>query len=164
MNAFNDIFEEVIKEHPVLLNRAPTLHRLGIQFLNLSWLDKFFALHSVCEAYNADFDADQMAIHVPLFRIAQAEARNLMFAAGAHLNPKDGNKTSCYSISGHGFGNYYLKKLVVKAVASSKTVTKLLYYRNGYVHLHSRVGIATDSLFNKPWTEEQTQNLAYNCW
>ena len=86
------VIEEVIKEHPVLLNRAPTLHRLGIQAFEPTLVEgRAIRLHPlVCEAYNADFDGDQMAVHVPLSEEAQAEARLLMLAAQNILNPKDG--------------------------------------------------------------------------
>ena len=87
-----DVLEEVIKEHPVLLNRAPTLHRLGIQAFEPILVEgRAIKLHPlVCTAYNADFDGDQMAVHVPLSAEAQAEARLLMLASGNILNPKDG--------------------------------------------------------------------------
>ena len=87
-----DVLEEVIKEHPVLLNRAPTLHRLGIQAFEPVLVEgRAIRLHPlVCTAYNADFDGDQMAVHVPLSAEAQAEARVLMLAAQNILNPKDG--------------------------------------------------------------------------
>ena len=86
------MLEEVIKEHPVLLNRAPTLHRLGIQAFEPILVEGHaIRLHPlVCTAYNADFDGDQMAVHVPLSAEAQAEARLLMLASGNILNPKDG--------------------------------------------------------------------------
>ncbi|MDD3335340.1 MAG: DNA-directed RNA polymerase subunit beta' [Eubacteriales bacterium] len=87
-----DILEEVIKEHPVLLNRAPTLHRLGIQAFEPVLVEgKALKLHPlVCTAYNADFDGDQMAIHIPLSMEAQAEARFLMLAHNNILKPQDG--------------------------------------------------------------------------
>ncbi len=87
-----DILEEVVKDHPVLLNRAPTLHRLGIQAFEPMLVDgKAIKLHPlVCTAYNADFDGDQMAVHVPLSLEAQAEARLLMMSVHNILNPKDG--------------------------------------------------------------------------
>ena len=87
-----DVLESVIKEHPVLLNRAPTLHRLGIQAFEPTLVEgRAIRLHPlVCTAYNADFDGDQMAVHVPLSSEAQAEARLLMLAAQNILNPKDG--------------------------------------------------------------------------
>ncbi|MDO7789171.1 DNA-directed RNA polymerase subunit beta' [Desulforamulus aquiferis] len=87
-----DVLEEVIREHPVLLNRAPTLHRLGIQAFEPVLVEgRAIKIHPmVCTAYNADFDGDQMAVHVPLSAEAQAEARLLMLAANNILNPKDG--------------------------------------------------------------------------
>ncbi|QGG49192.1 DNA-directed RNA polymerase subunit beta' [Heliorestis convoluta] len=87
-----DVLEEVIAEHPVLLNRAPTLHRLGIQAFEPVLVEgRALQIHPlVCTAYNADFDGDQLAVHVPLSAEAQAEARNLMLSAHNILNPKDG--------------------------------------------------------------------------
>ncbi len=87
-----DVLEDVIKEHPVLLNRAPTLHRLGIQAFEPILVEgRAIQIHPlVCTAYNADFDGDQMAVHVPLSAEAQAEARILMLSAHNILNPKDG--------------------------------------------------------------------------
>ena len=87
-----DILEGVIREHPVLLNRAPTLHRLGIQAFEPVLVEgKAIKLHPlVCTAFNADFDGDQMAVHVPLSMEAQAEARFLMLAANNILKPQDG--------------------------------------------------------------------------
>src|SRR5690606_21002277 len=87
-----DVLEEVIKEHPVLLNRAPTLHRLGIQAFEPVLVEgRALQIHPlVCTAYNADFDGDQMAVHVPLSAEAQAEARLLMLSIHNILNPKDG--------------------------------------------------------------------------
>ena len=87
-----DVLEEVIRDHPVLLNRAPTLHRLGIQAFEPVLVEgRAIQIHPlVCTAYNADFDGDQMAVHVPLSAEAQAEARLLMLSAQNILNPKDG--------------------------------------------------------------------------
>ncbi|NLG37345.1 MAG: DNA-directed RNA polymerase subunit beta' [Clostridiales bacterium] len=92
-----DILEQVIKEHPVLLNRAPTLHRLGIQAFEPILVEgKALRIHPlVCTAYNADFDGDQMAVHVPLSVEAQAEARFLMLASNNMLKPVDGNPVVC---------------------------------------------------------------------
>ncbi|HGJ9605736.1 TPA: DNA-directed RNA polymerase subunit beta' [Streptococcus pneumoniae] len=158
-----DILEEVIKEHPVLLNRAPTLHRLGIQAFEPVLIDgKALRLHPlVCEAYNADFDGDQMAIHVPLSEEAQAEARILMLAAEHILNPKDGKPVVTPS-QDMVLGNYYLTMEEAgregEGMVFKDRDEAVMAYRNGYVHLHSRVGIATDSL-NKPWTEEQRHKV-----
>jgi DNA-directed RNA polymerase subunit beta' len=88
-----DVLDRVIQEHPVLLNRAPTLHRLGIQAFEPVLVEgKAIKLHPlVCTAYNADFDGDQMAVHVPLTVEAQAEARFLMLSVNNILAPKDGS-------------------------------------------------------------------------
>src|SRR5258705_7622180 len=88
-----DILEEVIREHPVLLNRAPTLHRLGIQAFEPVLIEgKAIQLHPlVCGAFNADFDGDQMAVHVPLSIEAQLEARALMMSSNNILSPANGD-------------------------------------------------------------------------
>jgi len=87
-----DVLEEVISEHPVLLNRAPTLHRLGIQAFEPQLVEgKAIQIHPlVCTAFNADFDGDQMAVHLPLSAEAQAEARILMLSTNNILKPSDG--------------------------------------------------------------------------
>ena len=92
-----DILEEVIREHPVMLNRAPTLHRLGIQaFEPLLVEGKAIQLHPlVCTAFNADFDGDQMAVHVPLSLEAQLEARVLMMSTNNILSPATANQSLC---------------------------------------------------------------------
>ncbi len=104
-----DILEEVISDHPVLLNRAPTLHRLGIQAFQPVLVEgRAIKLHPlVCTAYNADFDGDQMAVHVPLSVEAQAEARFLMLAAGNIMKPSDG-KPVCIPTQDMVLGTYYL--------------------------------------------------------
>ena len=104
-----EVLEEVIQDHPVLLNRAPTLHRLGIQAFEPVLVEgRALQLHPlVCTAYNADFDGDQMAVHVPLSAEAQAEARLLMLAANNILNPKDG-KPVCTPTQDMVMGSYYL--------------------------------------------------------
>ena len=104
-----DVLEDVIKEHPVMLNRAPTLHRLGIQAFQPVLVEgRAIKLHPlVCTAYNADFDGDQMAVHVPLSVEAQAEARFLMLAAGNILKPSDG-KPVCVPTQDMVLGSYYL--------------------------------------------------------
>ncbi len=104
-----DVLEEVIQDHPVLLNRAPTLHRLGIQaFQPILVEGRAIKLHPlVCTAYNADFDGDQMAVHVPLSVEAQAEARFLMLAATNILKPSDG-KPVCVPTQDMILGSYYL--------------------------------------------------------
>ena len=104
-----DVLEEVIADHPVLLNRAPTLHRLGIQAFQPVLVEgRAIKLHPlVCTAYNADFDGDQMAVHLPLSVEAQAEARFLMLAAGNILKPSDG-KPVCVPTQDMVLGSYYL--------------------------------------------------------
>lgn len=104
-----DILEDIIKEHPVLLNRAPTLHRLGIQAFEPILVEgRALRLHPlVCTAYNADFDGDQMAVHVPLSAEAQAEARFLMLSANNLLAPKDG-KPITVPTQDMVLGSYYL--------------------------------------------------------
>ena len=104
-----DILDDVIKEHPVLLNRAPTLHRLGIQAFEPVLVEgRALQLHPlVCTAYNADFDGDQMAVHVPLSAEAQTEARLLMLASNNILNPKDG-KPVCTPTQDMVIGMFYL--------------------------------------------------------
>ena len=104
-----EVLEEVIQDHPVLLNRAPTLHRLGIQAFEPVLVEgRALQLHPlVCTAYNADFDGDQMAVHVPLSAEAQAEARLLMLATNNILNPKDG-KPVCTPTQDMVMGSYYM--------------------------------------------------------
>ncbi|MBM7865900.1 DNA-directed RNA polymerase subunit beta' [Heliobacterium gestii] len=104
-----DVLEDVIAEHPVLLNRAPTLHRLGIQAFEPVLVEgRALQIHPlVCTAYNADFDGDQMAVHVPLSAEAQAEARNLMLSAHNILNPKDGRPVATPT-QDMVIGSYYL--------------------------------------------------------
>ncbi|MFK5218695.1 DNA-directed RNA polymerase subunit beta' [Lactococcus cremoris] len=158
-----DILETVVKEHPVLLNRAPTLHRLGIQAFEPVLIDgKAIRLHPLaCEAYNADFDGDQMAIHLPLSEEAQAEARLLMLAAEHILNPKDGKPVVTPS-QDMVLGNYYLtmeeKGREGEGMIFATPEEVEIAMRNGYVHLHTRIGIATKSL-NKPWTENQQDKI-----
>ncbi|MGX7350166.1 DNA-directed RNA polymerase subunit beta' [Dolosicoccus paucivorans] len=158
------VIEEVIQEHPVLLNRAPTLHRLGIQAFEPTLVDgKAIRLHPlVCEAYNADFDGDQMAVHVPLSQEAQAEARLLMLASQNILNPKDGKPVVTPS-QDMVLGNYYLtleepgitgEGMMVSSVSEAETA-----YLNGYVHLHTRVAIPAAALVGKPFTEWQQSRL-----
>ena len=159
-----DVLEDVIKEHPVLLNRAPTLHRLGIQAFEPVLVEgRAIRLHPlVCEAYNADFDGDQMAVHVPLNEEAQAEARMLMLAAQNILNPKDGKPVVTPS-QDMVLGNYYLtmeedgregEGMLFRDMDEAVTA-----WRNGYVHLHSRIAVDPKKLGDKPFTEEQRSKL-----
>lgn len=121
-----DVLEEVIKEHPVLLNRAPTLHRLGIQaFEPVLTEGRALKLHPLaCTAYNADFDGDQMAIHLPLSAEAQAEARILMLAANHILAPKDGGPIITPS-QDMVLGSYYLTILRPNAQGEGKVFTDI---------------------------------------
>ncbi|TQS76081.1 DNA-directed RNA polymerase subunit beta' [Ornithinibacillus gellani] len=159
-----DVLEEVIKEHPVLLNRAPTLHRLGIQAFEPTLVEgRAIRLHPlVCTAYNADFDGDQMAVHVPLSAEAQAEARILMLAAQNILNPKDGKPVVTPS-QDMVLGNYYLTMERDGAVGEGsvfKDVNEaLIAYQNGYVHLHTRVAVQASGLHNQTFTEEEQGQL-----
>ena len=159
-----DVLEEVIKEHPVLLNRAPTLHRLGIQAFEPTLVEgRAIRLHPlVCTAYNADFDGDQMAVHVPLSAEAQAEARLLMLAAQNILNPKDGKPVVTPS-QDMVLGNYYLTieraGAVGEGMVFKDTNEALIAYYNGYVHLHTRVAVAASSLNNTTFTAEQNGML-----
>ena len=151
-----DILEEVIQEHPVLLNRAPTLHRLGIQAFEPVLVEgRAIRLHPlVCEAYNADFDGDQMAVHVPLNEEAQAEARMLMLAAQNILNPKDGKPVVTPS-QDMVLGNYYLtmeeEGREGEGMIFRDMNEAVLAWQNGYVHLHSRIGVQTTLLGDKPF-------------
>ncbi|MDW0109985.1 DNA-directed RNA polymerase subunit beta' [Sporosarcina aquimarina] len=159
-----DVLEEVIREHPVLLNRAPTLHRLGIQAFEPMLVEgRAIQLHPlVCTAYNADFDGDQMAVHVPLSAEAQAEARLLMLAAQNILNPKDGKPVVTPS-QDMVLGNYYLTLERSGVVGEGKTFSNvneaLIAYQNGHVHLHSRIAILASSLKNPTFTEEQNSQM-----
>jgi len=116
-----DILEQVIADHPVLLNRAPTLHRLGIQAFQPVLVEgRAIKLHPlVCTAYNADFDGDQMAVHVPLSVEAQAEARFLMLAAGNIMKPSDG-KPVCVPTQDMVLGSYYMTMEKDGALGSGK--------------------------------------------
>ena len=139
-----DVLEDVIKDHPVLLNRAPTLHRLGIQAFEPVLVEgRALRLHPlVCTAYNADFDGDQMAIHVPLSAEAQAEARILMLAANNILNPKDGKPVTTPT-QDMILGSYYLTIDRDGALGEGhlfKDDTEaLLAYDAGEVHLQAKV-------------------------
>ncbi len=159
-----DVLEEVIKEHPVLLNRAPTLHRLGIQAFEPILVEgRAIKLHPlVCTAYNADFDGDQMAVHVPLSAEAQAEARILMLAAQNILNPKDGKPVVTPS-QDMVLGNYYLT-LERKGARGEGSIFKdtneaLIAYQSGYVHLHSRIAIPVASLGKTTFRDDQVNKL-----
>jgi len=141
-----DVLEEVIKEHPVLLNRAPTLHRLGIQAFEPVLVEgRALKLHPlVCTAYNADFDGDQMAVHVPLSAEAQAEARFLMLSANNLLKPQDG-KPVTVPTQDMVLGSYYLTIDRSGEPGEGKVFSSveeaLLAYDNGYVGLHAPIKV-----------------------
>ncbi|MFC6335015.1 DNA-directed RNA polymerase subunit beta' [Paenibacillus septentrionalis] len=159
-----DVLEEVIKEHPVLLNRAPTLHRLGIQAFEPILVEgRAIKLHPlVCTAYNADFDGDQMAVHVPLSAEAQAEARMLMLASGNILNPKDGKPVVTPS-QDMVLGSYYLTMDNNEAKGSGSifgTVNEAISaYQRGIVSLHARIIIPAKVLNKSSFTEKQNSAL-----
>mgnify|MGYP000945360646 FL=1 len=144
-----DVLEEVIKEHPVLLNRAPTLHRLGIQaFEPVLTEGRALKLHPLaCTAYNADFDGDQMAIHLPLSAEAQAEARILMLAASHILAPKDG-RPIIVPTQDMILGSYYLTILRPGAKGEGKFVTGieegLLAYQHHELDLQAEISTRVD--------------------
>lgn len=158
------VLEQIIQEHPVLLNRAPTLHRLGIQAFEPVLVEgKAIRLHPlVCEAYNADFDGDQMAVHVPLGEEAQAEARLLMLAATHILNPKDGQPVVTPS-QDMVLGNYYLTMEQAGVKGEGMVISSVdeahIAYSNGYVQLHTRVVASTDVMPNKAWLDHQKGRL-----
>lgn len=141
-----DVLEEVIKEHPVLLNRAPTLHRLGIQaFEPVLTEGRALKIHPlVCTAYNADFDGDQMAIHVPLSAEAQAEARLLMLSAHNILSTKDG-KPVAVPTQDMVLGTYYLTIERPGALGEGKIMTNineaLLAYQHKELSLQAKIKV-----------------------
>ncbi len=148
-----DALEVVIKGHPVLLNRAPTLHRLGIQAFEPVLVEgRALKLHPlVCTAYNADFDGDQMAVHVPLSAEAQAEARFLMLAAGNLLKPSDGHPVAVPT-QDMILGSYYLtldkdgepgEGKVFKDVDEA-----MMAYSAGYITLHSKIKVRRTGYIN----------------
>ena len=150
-----DVLDEVIREHPVMLNRAPTLHRLGIQAFEPVLIEgKAIHLHPlVCAAYNADFDGDQMAVHVPLTLEAQLEARSLMMSTNNVLSPANGDPIIVPS-QDVVLGLYYLTRDRINGLgegmvfADTKEAEKA--YRTGVAELHARVKIRiTEHIRNK---------------
>lgn len=183
-----DIVEKIISDHPVLLNRAPTLHRLGIQAFQPVLVDgRAIRLHPlVCTGFNADFDGDQMAVHVPLSKAAQEEALHLMLASNNILGPKDGKPIVTPS-QDMVLGNYYLtleeskENFLARAeelrslgdeeeanryelyASSEGKVFKsvddvLLAYQTKQVHLHNRIAIIAGALLKKDFSEEQNKS------
>lgn len=159
-----DVLEEVIKEHPVMLNRAPTLHRLGIQAFEPILVEgKALQIHPlVCTAYNADFDGDQMAVHVPLSAEAQAEARLLMFAPYNILNPKDGRPVAIPT-QDMVLGAYYLTVIREGATGEGKCFASYeearMAYENKVVSLHAKIKV----LHKGEILETSVGRLIFNC-
>ena len=180
-----DVLEEIMDNHPVFLNRAPTLHRLGIQaFMPKLVEGRAIRLHPlVCTAFNADFDGDQMAVHLPLSEEARAEAEILMMASNNILGPKDGKPIVTPS-QDMVLGNFYLnmeetaeefyeKADALDALGDKETAAMwrkfgdneghvyrdfnevLMAYQNKEVHLHTRIALPASSLGKTDFTEEQ---------
>ncbi|MDR0286619.1 MAG: DNA-directed RNA polymerase subunit beta' [Clostridiales bacterium] len=155
-----DILEDIIKEHPVLLNRAPTLHRLGIQAFEPVLVEgRALKLHPlVCTAYNADFDGDQMAVHVPLSAEAQAEARFLMLSANNLLAPKDG-KPIVVPTQDMILGSYYLtldrrEEYKDEAKYFINEDEAKMAYELGYIQLHTPIKVRrTNEIKGKVYTK-----------
>ena len=152
-NQIWDVLEDVIREHPVMLNRAPTLHRLGIQAFEPILVEgKAIKLHPlVCTAFNADFDGDQMAVHLPLSVEAQAECRFLLLSPNNLLKPSDGGPVAVPS-QDMVLGIYYLTQERGLSVGDKRPEPgegmnfkdmneAILAYENGYITLHSRVNV-----------------------
>src|SRR5574344_249582 len=154
-----DIVEEKIKEHPVMLNRAPTLHRLGIQAFQPKLVGgRSIRLHPlVCAAFNADFDGDQMAVHVPISTEAQAEARILMLSANNILSPKDG-KPIVTPGQDMVLGNYYIT--IEKAGLDGEgRVFKddseaIMAYERREITLHTRIALPVKSFKYKIFADD----------
>ena len=160
-----DILDEVIREHPVMLNRAPTLHRLGIQaFEPLLIEGKAIQLHPlVCGAYNADFDGDQMAVHVPLTTEAQLEARALMMSTNNVLSPANGDPIIVPS-QDVVLGLYYMTRDRVNAIGEgsifANTDEVQRAYRTGQAELHAKIKVRiTQTVYAEDGSEVTTTNL-----
>ena len=182
-----DVLEEIMDNHPVFLNRAPTLHRLGIQAFKPKLVEgRAIRLHPlVCTAFNADFDGDQMAVHLPLSEEARAEAEILMLASNNILGPKDGKPIVTPS-QDMVLGNFYLnmeetaeefyeKADQIEALGDKETAAMwrkfgdneghvyrdfneaLMAYQNKEVHLHTRVAVPAKSLGKTGFTPEQNE-------
>ncbi len=148
-----DVLEDVISEHPVLLNRAPTLHRLGIQAFEPVLVEgKALKLHPlVCTAFNADFDGDQMAVHLPLSAEAQAEARFLMLSANNLIKPQDG-KPVTVPTQDMVLGSYYLTLKDDTEIGTGKVFSSydeaVLAYTNHAVGLHAPIRVRVTRTVN----------------
>ncbi len=154
-----DIVEEKIKEHPVMLNRAPTLHRLGIQAFEPKLIGgRAIRLHPlVCAAFNADFDGDQMAVHVPISEEAQAEARILMLGANNILSPKDGQPIVTPG-QDMILGNYYITMENASEEGEGRVFKDpnevLMAYERREITLHTRIAVAVKGFRHKLFPEE----------
>ena len=155
-----DIVEEKIKEHPVMLNRAPTLHRLGIQAFEPKLIEgRAIRLHPlVCTAFNADFDGDQMAVHVPISVEAQAEARTLMLGANNILKPSDGNPIVTPG-QDMILGNYYITIEKAGEEGEGRVFRNpdeaLMAYERREISLHTRIAIPASSFKYTLFTDSQ---------
>lgn len=155
-----DVLEEVITEHPVLLNRAPTLHRLGIQAFEPQLVEgKAIQLHPlVCEAFNADFDGDQMAVHLPLSAEAQAEARILMLSSNNILSPASGRPLAMPRLD-MVTGLYYLTKLREGAKGEGRSFSSpaeaLMALDRGTIELQSRIRVRLRNVVPPPAEQER---------
>jgi DNA-directed RNA polymerase subunit beta' len=141
-----DVLEEVITEHPVLLNRAPTLHRLGIQAFEPQLVEgKAIQIHPlVCTAFNADFDGDQMAVHLPLSAEAQAEARILMLSSNNILSPASGRPLAMPSLD-MVTGLFFLSRLDSEGLGGGRSFSSVseaqMAYDAGEIHLQAKIGV-----------------------
>jgi len=150
-----DVLSDVIQEHPVFLNRAPTLHRLGIQAFEPVLVEgKAIQIHPlVCEAFNADFDGDQMAVHLPLSAEAQAEARILMLSANNLLSPASGRPIVTPS-QDMVIGTYYLSEQVVDAKGAGRAFSTVdeaqMAYEAGDISLHAPIKLRVGDLAGDP--------------
>ncbi len=157
-----DVVEEKIKEHPVMLNRAPTLHRLGIQAFEPKLIEgRSIRLHPlVCTAFNADFDGDQMAVHVPISVEAQAEARVLMLGANNILKPSDGNPIVTPG-QDMILGNYYITIEKAGEVGEGRVFRNpdeaLMAYERREISLHTRIAIPASGFKHTLFTDSQKE-------
>ncbi|GAB4008488.1 hypothetical protein GCM10029992_64990 [Glycomyces albus] len=171
-----DVLEEVITDHPVLLNRAPTLHRLGIQAFEPQLVEgKAIQLHPlVCTAFNADFDGDQMAVHVPLSAEAQAEARILMLASNNILKPSDG-KPVALPTQDQIIGLYYLTHYSENRVGEGRAFTDVgeaqMAKDRGELDVQAKIRIRLDGVQSvrnapgeEPWEAPRAGSRGSRCW
>ena len=154
-----DILDEVIREHPIMLNRAPTLHRLGIQAFEPVLVEgKAIQLHPlVCTPYNADFDGDQMAVHVPLSIEAQLEARTLMMSTNNILSPANGDPIIVPS-QDIVLGLYYMTREMINVAGEGKAFSSVDEVRRAYdagqISLHAKIKVRIAETINNPDTGE----------